>query len=813
MPRVPTILADAKLNAPYFSGGASESQFAPDTSNVSRSLNVASAGLENLAGAVSDLERRRKAEDEERWLGDALHAEKSHLNEWQASTENNSTEDYAQKFKVYADSRIKEYEDNAPSKRTGAAFRREMQSFIEGRHHSALLTSERTRLENTKDSIISQTSLALETFRNSLLVPNVNSMDEVLGAHLEIRNRVEKIYGNLDPTLRRKMGAFVDAEFAMGIASHEPAMAKSIVTDSTDLEETAKAILLNKIEAADNIAKSAGRDEFNKSREDAIIQARDGKRSTPLSLAEYQRFYDDDTSKRLKADDDMKFRIYGDVNKKFSELAPKAAQHQTAEVNALGGKINSKEDDLKYNLLREKLIAVQQLQAQDPVAYLSQYNPEVTEAMKIADSATGEGKVAALTRRAATILKFQGVAPEGAKDAEMYLGAPILARKLMSGAELRKNRDFINQGTPQEALKKIEQVLATYPGHDNQDIAFNDLARDPGGIRQEYRLAWQNKDQWWVQTFLASLQDEKAIHSLTDERKGALGKELDGDPTWIAFKKSQIGVNPANADQIEGFRQGIMTYANYFSSSQGMGMKDAVRQSIKHLLDSTMGQTTMNGRPMFIVREQPGKPPRTDDEIADVGRRLAVALKDVDPRSLDQSKFPVFAGINPKEDNIDRLQALRDHITRSGFFHPTQDGQAMILYTTGDSGIPFEVRDKQGRALMIRLEDLPVFRDPSLVFELDPTKSKLITKTVEDPKGRPQTANKTYPLQEFSPSAGILDKTLWYWGGIYNKQTHWPTNSGYWNRKAQESQRVGPSLENPPIRLRDTGPKLIKPQY
>lgn len=791
MPRVPTLLAGEQLSAPTFSSQTDPESFGanPGLDNFAHGLSQLSGGAERLSHGVNSLQRQRNDEVDERWVGDASYAERNHLNEWQANPENNSSEDFANNFKTYAESRMKEYEGKAPSKRAEQMFRQHMQSFVEQRYHGALLTSERTRVENTKDSIISQTSLALGTYRGSGEVPNVEATQEVMWAHQDLRDRVERIYEKVDPTIRRKLGAYLDSEFALGVGPNDPDTAKSIIKGSKDLTEEAKMTLINRVESMERDAKVAGRDNFNRFRGDYEILLREGKRKDPIPLSEYLNYYDKDSASKLKAEDDFKARVYGRVNEDFAKLAGTTTDNQNRALNSRKEGMVSREDDATLKILSEKLHDVQELQKKDPVSWLSQYNSEVTESVKRVAAAPDGSKDAPLHEKNLALLKFQGPPPNGDPNPERYLNIPLLDRRVMSLGEAQKNQEHINSGTPPEVIKRIDDVLASYPGF--EDMAFNNMSDGSHGVRQDYRLVWQNKNQWWVQSFIGALGETKGMAALTDERKGALDKEVDNNPTWKKFRMSQVGPDPTLAGELAGFKQGIMTYANYFASSQNLKMSSAVDKAVDQLLNSTMGPTTVNGRTVFVMKERPGKQsPRSNEEVSDIGRRLSVALKDIDPREIDQHKFTALNGLG-KEGGMDRLQALRDHITRNGYFVPDHDGQSMILYTTGDAGIPFPVTDKNNRPFLLKLDDLPKFirfqgLDGKPVYDLDMSPESL----KKDPGLRyrqigPENPKKTYDLQGFPDSAGVLDKTLWHWGGVYYKSTYWPTNSGYWRRKGE----------------------------
>ena len=164
----------------------------------------------------------------------------------------------------------------------------------------------------------------------------------------------------------------------------------------------------------------------------------------------------------------------------------------------------------------------------------------------------------------------------------------------------------------------------------------------------------------------------------------------------------------------------------------------------------------------MILKERGNGELRPDGEIEDIGRRLSVALKDLDPRQVDQSRFVGLTTIHPDESNINRLQALRDLITQRGFFVNDQSGQSVSLFITGDSGIPFQLRNKKGQPFEIQLDDLPQFTSVDLVGTNEG--GEIATQRKEQPRN-------TYPLQKIPEGVGFLDRIL----GTYQKQTNWPS--------------------------------------
>jgi hypothetical protein len=711
MAKIPSILARESINVPMLgeSGGPAAFLTTPGVGNVARGLGGLSNAVGESAETVSNIERKKTHDSEVRWVGESIRQELDLLNEWQSKPENNTSEQYAAKFKQFSDERIAGVLEQAPSKRAGADFSQRFGMLASNRYGEALHASERIRLENTKNGFVDQISQSLETFRGSEGVPGVDAIGELTVTRADLHGRIEEIFGKVAPTTARALKARVDAEFAIGIAHRDPDLSARMIKMSSHIDETDKATLLNKIEAVSQTHDMLAKDNFRRAREDRLVQVARGLQTEGLPLSEYKAVYGKD-AERHKVQDDYQVDIFNSANTFVTRVGGLNSSASRRELNKLANSVTDKKSELTWEVADRRMKAIDELREDDRVTWLLSYNPEIKETDKLLSGVTNpDQRNALLNQRNESILKYQGSPGTDYENKDMYLGLASGDRALMTAEEATKNAGFINSGDPQEVIGKIQQVLAEYPDDAHKYIAFQDLTQLKGSaaIKPEYQLIWQNQRQWWVDTYAEALTDAKSITALTEERAAELDKEVENNKTWAKFEG--IMSSGGRNEEAAAFKSGIMSYANYLHTTQKKSMSQAVKQSLNALLDTTIGFTTVHNQPMMISKERldPKAPNRTDDEILDIGRRLTISLKDIDPREIDQSRFMALDAISEDKNHINRLQELRNIITRDGYFVTEADGQSATLFVVGDRGIPFQVTDPTGAAFQIFFDDMP----------------------------------------------------------------------------------------------------------
>lgn len=774
MPRIPSILATSELRGDlnvHASPASVSSGFAIAGEELGRSVGQAVTATAVVADSIDRSRALRQQEVDARWVGDGLFGAVNELNEWQARPENNSREDYADQFSAQAGAVLERSSDGAPSASAARELRARLQARIAPMYQNALQIGERTRLDNNRESVVSQTADVLSSYRTALGHSPSDPVLEVVAAREDLRGVIDRMFGAQAPELAGRMRAYVDQEIALGVAREHPGYARSLVEASDSIPEDSKATLYNKIEALGKSQDMIRIDDFNRARADFVVASGQGKVSGTIPLSKYEEVFSHERAVVEKREDDEKISIANDVRGWFDNLAPTAPQAMERELAKMAGEVHDTRSAKVYRELSTRLREVRELQDKDRVSWLLSFNPEVMSAQDDVARATDAGtRNAALSRRNQAVKKYQGFPAAGDPNRDMYLGLSSNDRTLMTLGAATQYAAAINSGSPSEVMRRIDDVMIQFPDTEDRFIAFSDMVSLPGktGIRQEYQVAYQNRDQWWVPSYLSALSSTEAVKQLDTTRESELDSEISRDPTWLKFQAAMIGPDMSRAAEIEGFRAGVQTMARSMHL-QGRKISDAVKSSVKLLLDSTMGFATVHGRPIMISRENPVTgTSRNDEEVRDIGRRLEVSLRDLDPREVDQSRLPVLAQVHPEQMHINRLQALRDIITSTGFFVTDPDGQSMTLFVPGDQGFPVQVTDRERNVFRIYLSDLsPYTADERRTYTL----GEQMYSTLE---GKfPIQPEQTYPLQVRPPGISVVDRIL----GTYQKRTYWPTNA------------------------------------
>ena len=719
MSRIPTLLSSENVRTgstgPEASPLAFDSAGSAGMEKFGQGALHLAQGVELMSKDLEHVEKTKEHEDNLRWVGRSLEQEKNNLSEWLANPENSSKETYAQDFLDYANARRTEYEDVAPNKKALDLFNYHYGEYLNRRFELALHTAEQTRMTNSIQDIDEQISNALGSFRNAQGIPNTIPSDELFVSHQEISQRIDEQFAR-QPNTRAKLQEHLDQQVILGSMAGDTQFAQNMLNASTNISEEHRRALQLHIDQLGKADDAVRRDEFNRLRADHLTAVEHGKQQDKMDIKLYEQFYPADKAIIEKRQDDAAIDIYNRSNDFTTKISATNGDAQLSELNKLKDGIKTFEDEKVYNIVAQNVRHNVELQEKNRVAWLRQNNPEVKAAISLLDGIQGPASAQAVTRKNEILLKYQGYPPPGTdpEEANKYLNLPTNDRELLSVEEAERAANDINKSPPKEVINKINTFLGSFPDEHHQMIAFNNLVTMPPknkGIMQEYQLAWQNKDAWWVDTYLGAVKSPEALSKLTDEKKGEIHKYIESDATWKKFQLSMIGDNMERANEIEGFKSGITAYSHALMT-QGKTPKQASTEAINLLIGSTLGFTSVNGRPLAILRTKadPSLPPRTDDEVSDIGRRLSLSLQYIDPRAINQDNFSVLKPLGD-EWRIERLQALRDIVTSKGFFQTGNDGKSVSLYVLDDNGFPFQLRDHNNKAFQIMLDELPAF-DP-----------------------------------------------------------------------------------------------------
>jgi len=728
-----------------------------------RSLELAGRSLMQVGDDVSgvrnnfaSMEAKRNALDDSRWGRHSAHADKQYFLEWMADRENNSKEDYAEKFQEMANARVAEIAGTAPNPRARAIYEDSMMSFVQSSYASALNTSAKTRVTNALTEVDAEIQASLAEYRTAAAVPNADVESLLENSFADIGAHINTSFKEFDPDVAAKLNEHLVREFVLGTMDTNSQFARSVAQGSRDIDEGTRQYLLRQIDQAERANKSLAQEAFKNLRQDHLVAIKNGHETETLPLSWYQHYYDNETALIEKSQDDRVANIYNGANKKISEIGAWNADSQAKALNEMPD-TNFVEEASREIVERHVKQSVQ-LQHKSTVTWLGQHNPEVMAANKrLALAQTPQQKREALTARHAAVLKYQGYPPEDlalAEERNQYLRKDDGSHNVMGLEEAEEHTHFINSGGPEEVVKRMNDIMSQYPEREHRDIAMRDLMTLPDvgkRLRQEYALAFQNRDAWWADTYVGSLKSSDAVARLDEIKRKDLLSRIYGDEQWKNFAHAMAGDFSGRAGLIEGYRDGIASYAiSLMNMDKGLSMKEAVEKSTNRLLRESIGFAEVNGQTLAIPRGN-----RTDEEIKDMGRRLTWSLSMIDPRKVRTENWTFLSG---NQSEVAGMQTLLDTIMQRGYFRTNADGESVSLYVVDESGFPMQVADKQNRPFIIYFDDVPTFMRPGFLDVPD----------VESPAAPPKRVD----LQRYPDEAPIIDKLL----GTYEKRTYWPVH-------------------------------------
>lgn len=686
-------------------GGARASSDSFDESSGAASM---ASGIYSITdtmarlGAKQAQEKKRLKEQQDLvWVGETVESERRAWMDFMAQPDNVQDPNISDKFLNHAKGRIAELSSTAPSKEASAVLRLRLGSTLTSNYGEAIDLGRRASLSRLGQSFDQRAAIGFTAYRSggqdSMLVETLTTL----------RSDVDATVGKISKEAATKLKSQYELDGIYAAIDTSPEFAKKMIANSTMIDERQRSMLLRQANEASSRVDAEQRWMFDQQRADARARWAAGVDFGEIPLSSYERVYAADVARAHKRDDDQVLGIYRGASEEYATIQEKVPFYQGKHLDHLAQTIGGESDAKKYEILARKVEQSARLFDRDPVAWLMTNNRSVQAATNRARSVTPEERATVLTERANILLRLQGPAPEG-DTSGMYADLPEHRRSLLTVQEAEDLALRVNAGKPSEAIATFDQLMAQYNDPRLRVIAFNDMVRLPKndrGVRQELQLVIQNRNAWWIGSYIGAITQNSGVRQLSTADAKEFEDKLTGNLKWSAFQRGMIGDNFQRADELAGFKRGIISFANSLTLG-GSSSKDAVNKAVDMLLGETLGVATVNNRPLIVPKKGSDKnaPARSDDEIVDIGRRLSVALSFVDPAKVDDS----FMNLGElKRGDIARFQAVRDQITAYGFFQPNQDGQGAALFVSDNLGNPIAVKDHRGRQFIIRYDDLP----------------------------------------------------------------------------------------------------------
>ena len=356
--RIPTIESEENLRgAPLiqelrpqlpYPGAAEEA-----VSYVGAGMRELGQGLGSLAESLAQLQKHRKAQKEAKWISDNLFSALSDMSKWMADEKNYTREDFADQFMQYSDQVSQNILAEPPSPEAGDQLREMLNSRRLTMFNEALTVGEQNRLDRMRQGFVTNTQQILETYRNS--GANAAAAD-VVDQYRKDLHALVKVQFGLFPKNVSALGAYIDAELAIGIARENPEKAKQIIVNSTYIESTDKPTLLAKIEALGDMGTAMAIYQMDERRKNILTDATRGL-NVRLPPSEAYQVYGDRAKVEEKQDEAALNAILG-AQAIVNRLAPYSAEEQIKALEELERKSAEEVPDSVLKLVRAKLEAL-----------------------------------------------------------------------------------------------------------------------------------------------------------------------------------------------------------------------------------------------------------------------------------------------------------------------------------------------------------------------------------------------------------------------------------------------------------------------
>lgn len=762
MPEVPTFVSRESVDTGNggFTAPASAFDRSGGLDELGRSVTNLSTTMAGITARQRAEELRLKDQEETVWVGEAVENERRHWLDWMADPNNAQDPQISGKFLDYSKNRVTELAQSAPSPRAAAHLRVNLGSSITRNYDQAIEMGRKSSLAKLGQSFDSRVSTAMMAYRSGGSESQLAESLHTLGSD------IDKTIGPISQEAASKLKTQYAIDMMYAAIDTNPKFAEKLISASPHLDERQRTMLLNAATSATKHVDAETRLRFDQSREDTRTLAEVGKSFEPIPLAAYTSVYPEDVARAHKLQDDQYIGVMRGVSEEYTKIQDKHPIYQSERLGQLSKAIGGANDALLVKTLHARVSESAKLFERDRVSWMMTNNNDVRKLTERARAVSPAERPEVLAERASLMLRLQGPAPEdlAPDEAQRYLDVPEHTRSVLTAGEAEEYAKRVNEGNPTQALQIFDQLMAQFPNEQHRVVAFNDMVRLPDsgkGVRQELQLAVQNRGAWWLDSYVSAITAGGSVKQLSETETKEFEPHLNANPKWGAFSRAMIGDNLQRADEIAGFKRGILAFAQS-NAMKGGAPKASVNQAIDLLLGSTLGLAEVNGRPLVVPRQSSDKKySRTDDDIQDLGRRLSVALSFVDPLKVDDSMINL--GDLPK-DGTARAQMVRDQITSRGFFQPTQDGQGVSLFVPDDLGNPVQIRDRKGRAFKIMYDDLPTFIRPEM--------SQDYTNFGPSPRTRllPALPQTTYDL---------IEKTGSDFMGTSQYRSHWPVQPNW----------------------------------
>lgn len=642
----------------------------------------------------NELQQRQKYNDN-LWSEQQMTEAQKYWIKWMSDAQTNSSEGLITTFDGEFQMMREKMLGAAPTPTAKDALKLKMDDFGVQLYQGVLRLEATNRAKNTISAVGGLLSQASDLVAQSpeLYRDRQDAIRRVVDESFQQRRIDEKVYAGMIQDVDELAAQAAEASIATN-----PARAREILDGAKNISWQRRHAIQNEIERASQDRKNLDRyvqDQLLKSNLESLEQT--GKPITNFSVDTYVAAQPQNEQPVARRQAEGLIQL----SKKTYVGRTEIVGHSTSEIAATLQRYKPSENSDTYfadqqvyeNLMK---VADQQVRLlhEDPFTY-SRQNPLADEAWKQVENLPKDASPE-------TVVRITETALETSAAIQRQLGVPENSISVMSRDSARTLAGQLNQGTPEQVQQTLSLMSRTYG--EFYPRAFADLVRLPEGERANagMQLVALHVGKPFLADFIQVMRTPMADIRVEPQDWSSIKEYLFDDPGMVGLRGAMLSANPGNAKLTSDYQDAIGKYAaSIYSRGMSKNPKQAVKDASMMLISSEYGFININDTPVAIRRTQ-GQSKLTDHDVNEIGYYMGRYTRDINPATLDRSKFFI-----PKEISQDAaLRTMRMSLDADSFWVTNPENDGATLYVHGLEGSVSPVLDNMKRPVAVNFMKL-----------------------------------------------------------------------------------------------------------
>lgn len=667
--------------------------------------------IAQTGGTIAEIGEMQNHMEAQQYVSKAMLEHRVTVDKYMSDPVNYTDPKYSDNLNQKFDSALPELQKNAPNQTAREQVTSEFNDFKAGRMQSAFKTQTDVMMQKSFDEFSTAPNMLLDSYRSNLKTPNVDAGAELQKQVGDLYGRVDKMYGQIAPSTARQLKQEITSQSVYGVVNTNPDLAQKLLDTGTVEGRTHHTL--------ENLITSAQGAQTEGARQEALDQTKGLLSRAELFPDQVQRgfpkeYYEAHGWKSAQAAEmATKLQYQLDVNKDYATKRNEITGGNEASIAKSVGdmyqQLQSQTDTDKFNHDAQVFARVQKFANEsveklhsDPVAYLANYNHEISSASQAYRDDPSPERFQNL---AGLIKRYQGPAPTG-EDSSKYLNLGMHEMHMLDKSQAEQIGQKILASGPKQAGEILHSTIQQYKP-DDQGMVLNDLV-DHGKIPIESYVMERTFGATFSDKLNGAIMNAKGLRETVGKQKGStpedLNKILEVNNSWLAWSKVTAADNFQRQDMVAGFRSTIQSYAMGLIQD-GKTPADAIDTAVRDTTQWNHQNVSVNGRTMQVTKNQYA------GTNAEFGSAIHAAIDRLDINRINfvnDNHTPIFPVAEMAGHPGTRAEAMSSIVQSKVFPNLNRDGKSFSLYVRGAAN-DFQLRDTRGNPITMQISDLPTF--------------------------------------------------------------------------------------------------------